>query len=111
MPNDSLGSSARRLTGRCTGPGPASSFVDSLLAAACGPGPVTLDPVRGEVWLADLGMAAKVRPCLVISVPPGDDERALFTLVPHTTAVCGTRFECSLQVNFLKVGAFDAQGP
>jgi mRNA interferase MazF len=55
-------------------------------------------------------MAAKVRPCLVISVPPGDDERALFTLVPHTTAVRGTRFECSLQVNFLKVGAFDAQG-
>ena len=24
---------------------------------------------RGEVWLVDLGMVAKVRPCLVISIP------------------------------------------
>ena len=23
---------------------------------------------RGEIWLMDLGMAAKVRPCLVLSV-------------------------------------------
>jgi mRNA interferase MazF len=68
------------------------------------------DPIRGEVWLVDLGMAAKVRPCLVISVPPGEEERALFTLVPHTTAVRGTRFECGVPVHFLKAGAFDAQG-
>ena len=27
------------------------------------------DPQRGEVWLADLGLAAKVRPCLILSVP------------------------------------------
>jgi mRNA interferase MazF len=26
-------------------------------------------PRRGEVWLVDLGMAAKVRPAVVISVP------------------------------------------
>jgi mRNA interferase MazF len=26
-------------------------------------------PRRGEVWLVDLGMAAKVRPALVISIP------------------------------------------
>lgn len=26
-------------------------------------------PERGEVWLVDLGMAAQVRPCLVLSVP------------------------------------------
>ena len=26
-------------------------------------------PSRGEVWLVDLGYAAKVRPCLVLSVP------------------------------------------
>ncbi len=25
-------------------------------------------PERGEVWLADLGLAAKVRPVLVVSV-------------------------------------------
>ena len=25
---------------------------------------------RGEVWLADLGIAAKIRPALILSVPP-----------------------------------------
>ncbi|HEX7788451.1 MAG TPA: type II toxin-antitoxin system PemK/MazF family toxin, partial [Methylomirabilota bacterium] len=29
-------------------------------------------PGRGEVWLVDLGLAAKVRPALVLSVPAGD---------------------------------------
>jgi mRNA interferase MazF len=45
--------------------------------------------LRGEVWLMDLGMAAKVRPCLVLSVPVTDVDRALMTLVPHTTASRG----------------------
>ena len=27
-----------------------------------------MKPVRGEVWLFDLGMTAKVRPALVVSV-------------------------------------------
>jgi len=67
-------------------------------------------PKRGEVWLVDLGMAAKVRPCLVVNVPTGESERALATLIPHTTSVRGTRFECSLSISFLKEGAFDAQG-
>jgi len=40
-------------------------------------------PQRGEVWLVDLGMAAKVRPALAISVPVEDIDRALVTLVPH----------------------------
>ena len=66
-------------------------------------------PVRGEVWLVDLGMAAKVRPALVLSQPPGDADRALVTLVPHTTALRGTAFEASLRLRFLKPGAFDAQ--
>jgi len=42
---------------------------------------------RGEVWLTDLGMVAKVRPCLVLSVEPGTADRVLFTLVPHTTSI------------------------
>jgi mRNA-degrading endonuclease toxin of MazEF toxin-antitoxin module len=25
------------------------------------------DPLRGEVWLVDLGMAAKTRPCLILN--------------------------------------------
>jgi mRNA-degrading endonuclease toxin of MazEF toxin-antitoxin module len=29
--------------------------------------------VRGEVWIVDLGMVAKIRPCLVLSLP-NDDE-------------------------------------
>src|SRR3954454_18644306 len=65
---------------------------------------------RGEVWLTDLGMVAKVRPCLVLSVAPGPADRVLFTLVPHTTSVQGTAFEVRVPVSFLKPGAFDAQG-
>ena len=67
-------------------------------------------PVRGEVWLVDLGMTAKIRPCVVISAPIGDTERALITLVPHTTSTRGTQFEANAQVQFLRAGAFDAQG-
>ena len=66
-------------------------------------------PPRGEVWLVDLGLAAKVRPCLVLSVAINDNDRSLVTLVPHTTSVRGSRFEVSVPVKFLKAGAFDAQ--
>jgi mRNA interferase MazF len=64
---------------------------------------------RGDVWLVDLGMAAKVRPCLVLSVPIHDEDRALVTLVPCTTAVRGSRFEVAIDAKFLRPGAFDAQ--
>lgn len=67
-------------------------------------------PPRGEVWLIDLGLAAKVRPCLVISVPVQDPDRSLVTVVPHTTSVRGSRFEVATALRFLKPGAFDAQG-
>lgn len=65
---------------------------------------------RGDVWLIDLGMAAKVRPGVVMSVPLQDPDRALVTVVPHTTTLRGTRFEMQVPVRFLKPGAFDAQG-
>ena len=68
-----------------------------------------LNPSRGEVWLVDLGMAAKTRPCLILNVPAGDADRALATLVPHTTSTRGSRFEVSINVGFLRSGAFDAQ--
>lgn len=67
-------------------------------------------PPRGEVWLVDLGLAAKVRPCLILSIPPKDSDRSIITLVPHTTSVRGSRFEVMVQVRFLKPGAFDTQG-
>jgi len=66
-------------------------------------------PRRGEVWLVDLGMAAKVRPALVISVPAEDTDRALVTLVPHTTSPRQSRFEATVSVPFLRTGVFDAQ--
>ena len=65
---------------------------------------------RGEVWLTDLGMVAKTRPCLVLSVAPGPADRVLFALVPHTTSVQGTTFEVAVPKRFLQPGAFDAQG-
>ena len=66
-------------------------------------------PNRGEVWLVDLGYAAKVRPCLVVSIPALDQDRALPTLVPHTTSSRGSRFEIDIRVRFLREGVFDAQ--
>jgi len=67
-------------------------------------------PERGEVWLVDLGLTAKVRPCLVVSTRIGDADRGLITLVPHTTSLRQTEFEAVVRVPFLKQGAFDAQG-
>jgi mRNA interferase MazF len=66
-------------------------------------------PMRDEVWLVDLGMTAKVRPCLVISIPPADSDRALTTMIAHTTSVHGSAFEVSIPARYLKQGAFDAQ--
>ena len=66
--------------------------------------------MRADVWLVDLGMLAKVRPCLVLSIPADDDnDRVLTTLVPHTTSTRNSRFEVPSNVRFLKPGAFDAQ--
>jgi len=36
-------------------------------------------------------------------------ERALVTVVPHTTALRGSKFEVSVSMKVLKAGAFDAQ--
>lgn len=65
---------------------------------------------RGEVWQVDLGMIAKVRPALVFNIPFRDDERALYAIIPHTTALRGGRFEIAINVPWLSSGAFDVQG-
>lgn len=59
--------------------------------------------------MVDLGLAAKVRPCLVVSIPALDEDRALVTLVPHTTSGRGSRFEVNVRVGFLRAGVFDVQ--
>jgi mRNA interferase MazF len=64
---------------------------------------------RGEVWLVDLGYVAKVRPCLVISIPALNQDRALVTLIPHTTSLRSSRFEVRIKIKFLREGAFDVQ--
>lgn len=66
-------------------------------------------PSRGEVWQVDLGLAAKVRPCLILSDYPSDDELALIVVVPHTTSVRGNRWEFPIRKPFLEPGVFHLQ--
>jgi mRNA interferase MazF len=66
-------------------------------------------PRRGEIWLFDCGMVEKVRPVLILSVPFGDTDRAVVTVVFHSTALRGSQFEVKVEVPFLKEGAFIAQ--
>ncbi len=63
----------------------------------------------GDVWLVDLGLAAKVRPCLILSDYPADDELALIVVIPHTTAVRGNRWELAVPKRFLQPGVFHIQ--
>lgn len=60
------------------------------------------NPKRGEVWLVDLGYTAKIRPCLVINIAAADEDRALATIIPHTTSLRGSRFEVGLKIKFLR---------
>ncbi|MBN8734000.1 MAG: type II toxin-antitoxin system PemK/MazF family toxin [Acidobacteria bacterium] len=68
-----------------------------------------MTPRRGEVWLLDLGMAEKVRPALIVSVAFGDHDRALITVIPHTTSLRGSPYDIPVPVTFLKPGAFLVQ--
>ena len=46
----------------------------------------------GEVWMIDFGMAAKVRPALILTGTPAPDELDLVTVLLHTTSVRGNRW-------------------
>lgn len=48
---------------------------------------------RGDVVLVDLGMAAKIRPCVVVSIRQPDRQRNLAVVVPLTTEVRGGECE------------------
>jgi mRNA interferase MazF len=50
---------------------------------------------RGDVVLVDLGMAAKVRPCVVVSAGNPDHQRNMSVVVPMTTEIRGG--ECEVQ--------------
>jgi mRNA interferase MazF len=46
---------------------------------------------RGEVWLIDLGLAAKARPAVILSVPFQDNEKAVVTYVARSLQRRGVR--------------------
>ena len=50
----------------------------------------------GEVWLADLGIAEKTRPILIVSREDIDPPRALVIQVPLTTKNRFSRYEVHL---------------
>ena len=54
-------------------------------------------------------MTAKVRPALLLTESPADDELDLVTVLLHTSAVRGNRWEVSIPKPFLKPGAFHLQ--
>ena len=60
--------------------------------------------------MVDFGIAAKIRPALVLSIAYKDEDRALIGVVPHTTTLRGSQFEVSVPVRFLDSGAFLLQG-
>ena len=64
---------------------------------------------RGEVWQVDFGLAAKVRPALVLGCDIADGDRVLVAVVYHTTALRGSQYEVPMRVPGLDEGGFDAQ--
>src|SRR5690242_5274702 len=66
-------------------------------------------PRRGEVWMVDLGMAQKTRPALILNTEYADADRDLVTVVAHSTSIRGSKFEVSIELPFLKPGAFVIQ--
>jgi mRNA interferase MazF len=58
---------------------------------------------HGEVWLADLGLAAKTRPVAILSRNDPQAPRALVIYVPLTTQNHHSRYEVELgDLKFLK---------
>ena len=65
--------------------------------------------MRGEIWMVDLGLAAKVRPVLILSVPFQNDEKAVVTYIARSTQRRGSRFEVEHRAPHFVPGVFDAQ--
>jgi mRNA interferase MazF len=61
-----------------------------------------MSPQPGEVWLADLGLAAKTRPIVVVSRYDPDPPRALVLFVPLTTQNRHSSYEIAIpRLSFL----------
>jgi len=55
-----------------------------------------MNPKPGEVWLADLGLAAKTRPVIIVSRFDPDPPRSLIIYVPLTTQNRNSSYEVEL---------------
>ena len=62
-----------------------------------------MSPHPGEVWLADLGFAAKTRPVVILSRNDPHAPRALAVYVPLTTQNRGSNYEVPIpHLHFLR---------
>jgi mRNA interferase MazF len=57
---------------------------------------VRTEPRAGEVWFAELGLAEKSRPVLVLAYPRNSDARALVVVAPLTSQTRNQRGEVNL---------------
>ena len=65
-----------------------------------------MNPRPGEVWMADLGFAAKFRPVVIFSRQDPAPPRALIVYVPLTTQDRGSPYEVRLpKTRFLEKGS------
>jgi len=66
----------------------------------------------GEVWFADLGLAAKNRPVLVLAAPEANDAWSLTVVAPLTSQIRNLRGEVELgTIPWLpKLSAVNVQG-
>ncbi|MBK9169670.1 MAG: type II toxin-antitoxin system PemK/MazF family toxin [Bryobacterales bacterium] len=55
-----------------------------------------MKPRPGEIWLADLGIAAKTRPVVIVSREDPEPPRSLVLYVPLTTQRRGNSYEVPL---------------
>jgi len=55
-----------------------------------------MSPQRGEVWLADLGIAGKIRPVIIISRDDPDPPRKITAYIPVTGQNRGSKYEVEL---------------
>ncbi len=55
-----------------------------------------MSPEPGEIWLADLGLAAKTRPVVIVSRRDPDPPRSLVLYVPLTTQRRASFYEVPL---------------
>ena len=66
-----------------------------------------MNPKPGEIWLADLGLAAKTRPVVVVSRYDPNLPRALMTYIPLTTQYRHSPYEVALpKLRFLDFDSF-----